>query len=314
MIKDIIEYVDIPDMKPLLKGLFDKHCGVDGRTFGNCPIEAYQLGPSPSKAHAGFIKEFKPITDILDRVSVSDPLVSGFDYFTNPKHGLPHHIDCPNNLKAYNLIIPVFGTVTCDFWEGDYNELEYKGHGSTHYKMFKDTYDTKNLVKMGSILIDKPVLIDTDYIHNVIPVDVPRLAWLTRFSDLDKEYTFKEIKEIVEERLSWLPCSSDHLPGCYYKEYPKELLQDKFSSEILYAVTIDYGNIGNIPEHTDIPPNSNFANAVSHVIPLEGGMTIHTGGKSTKVEVGSTHMLDIYKISHSATVLNGTKCIHVITK
>ena len=149
MIENIIEYVDIPDMKALLGHLFDKYRGEKSRKFGNCPIEAYQLGPS--YANPGFIEEFKPITDILDRVSVSDPLVSGFDYFTNPKHGLPYHIDCPNNLKAYNLIIPVFGTVTCDFWEGDYNELEYKGYGSTHYKMFKDSYDTKNLIKMGNL-------------------------------------------------------------------------------------------------------------------------------------------------------------------
>ena len=313
MIKDIIEYVDIPDMKALLGHLFDKYRGEKSRKFGNCPIEAYQLGPS--YANPGFIEEFKPITDILDRVSVSDPLVSGFDYFTNPKHGLPYHIDCPNNLKAYNLIIPVFGTVTCDFWEGDYNELEYKGYGSTHYKMFKDSYDTKNLIKMGSILIDKPVLIDTDYIHNVIPVDVPRLAWLTRFSDLDKEYTFKEFKSIVEEKLSWLPCVSEHLIGCYYKPYPKEFLKDQFSSEILFAVEIDYGNVGYIPEHTDTRSDRNkYPNAVSYIIPQQGDMTIHSDGNSTKIEVGSIYMLDIYNKPHSATVLDGTKCIHVVTR
>ena len=205
--------------------------------------------------------------------------------------------------------------MTCDFWEGDYNELEYKGYGSTHYKMFKDSYYTKNLIKMGSILIDKPVLIDTDYIHNVIPVDVPRLAWLTRFSDLDKEYTFKEFKSIVEEKLSWLPCVSEHLIGCYYKPYPKEFLKDQFSSEILFAVEIDYGNVGYIPEHTDTRSDRNkYPNAVSYIIPQQGDMTIHSDGNSTKIEVGSIYMLDIYNKPHSATVLDGTKCIHVVTR
>jgi len=201
MIENIIEYVDIPDMKDLLGRLFDKHRNdQESRKFNNCTIEAYQLGSSYT--NDGFMKEFKPITDILDRVSVSDSLVSGFNYYTDPKNGLPHHIDCSNNFKAYNLIIPVFGTVICNFWEGDYNELEYDKYGSNHYKMFKDTYDKNNLVKIGSILIDKPVLIDTDYIHDVVPVDIPRLAWQSRFSDLDKEYTFKEFKSIVEERLA----------------------------------------------------------------------------------------------------------------
>ena len=56
MIKDIIEYVDIPDMKALLGHLFDKYRGEKSRKFGNCPIEAYQLGPS--YANPGFIEEF----------------------------------------------------------------------------------------------------------------------------------------------------------------------------------------------------------------------------------------------------------------
>ena len=313
MIKDIIEYVDIPDMKDLLGRLFDKHRNdLESRKFGNCPIEAWQL--APSYANSGFMKEFKPITDIIDRVGISDPKISGFDYFTNPDHGLPHHIDCPDNLKAYNLIIPVFGTVTVNFWEGGDDALEFKGYGSTHYKMFKKDYDTKKLVKMGSILIDKPTLIDTDHIHNVVPEEVPRLAWLTRFSNLEKEYTFQEFKRIVEEKLSWLPCSSDHLAGCYYREYPKDLLQDKFSSDILLAVEIDYVNVGYIPEHIDIRSDiDKYPNACSYVIPQEGGITIHTGGDSTNVEIGSIHMLDIYNKMHSATLLDGTRCIHVVT-
>lgn len=314
MIENIIEYVDIPDMKALLGRLFDKHRNdQESRKFGNCPIEAWQL--APSYANSGFAKEFKPITDIIDRVGISDPKISGFDYFTDPDHGLPYHIDCPDNLKAYNLIIPVFGTVTVNFWKGGEDALEFKGYGSTHYKMFKENYDTNKLVKMGSILIDRPTLIDTDYIHNVVPEEVPRLAWLTRFSNLEKEYTFQEFKSIVEERLSWLPCISEHLAGCYYKEYPKDLLQKYFSSEILLATEIDYANIGYISEHIDTRSDiDKYPNAVSYVIPQQGGITIHCDGKSTDVEIGSMHMLDIYNKPHSATVIDGTKCIHVVTR
>lgn len=314
MIENIIEYVDIPDMRDLLGRLFDKHRNdQESRKFGNCPIEAWQL--APSYANSGFAKEFKPITDIIDRVGISDPKISGFDYFTDPDHGLPYHIDCPDNLKAYNLIIPVFGTVTVNFWEGGEDALEFKGYGSTHYKMFKENYDTNKLVKMGSILIDRPTLIDTDYIHNVVPEEVPRLAWLTRFSNLEKEYTFQEFKSIVEERLSWLPCISEHLAGCYYKEYPKDLLQKYFSSEILLATEIDYANISYISEHIDTRSDiDKYPNAVSYVIPQQGGITIHCDGKSTDVEIGSMHMLDIYNKPHSATVIDGTKCIHVVTR
>ena len=91
-------------------------------------------------------------------------------------------------------------------------------------------------------------------------------------------------------------------------------MQDKFSSEILLAIEIDYGNVGYIPEHTDTRSDMDkYPNACSYVIPQEGGITIHTDGNSTNVEIGSMHMLDIYNKPHSATLLYGTRCIHIVT-
>ena len=98
------------------------------------------------------------------------------------------------------------------------------------------------------------------------------------------------------------------------EELINTLLKDQFSSEILLAIEIDYGNVGYIPEHTDTRSDRNkYPNACSYIIPQEGGITIHTNGNSTNVKIGSTYMLDIYSKPHSATVLNGTKCIHVVT-
>ena len=54
---------------------------------------------------------------------------------------------------------------------------------------------------MGTVKIDKPVLLNTDYLHDVKIIKAPRLNWVTRWYGM-KNYTFSEFKNLVEVTLN----------------------------------------------------------------------------------------------------------------
>ena len=73
-------------------------------------------------------------------------------------------------------------------------------HGRTHWQV-PENYSNKNLTKIGTVKINKPVLLNTDYLHDVKIIKAPRLNWVTRWYGM-KNYTFSEFKNLVEVTLN----------------------------------------------------------------------------------------------------------------
>ena len=142
--------------------------------------------------------EFKDIwKDILEEhARVHDticPLATGFNFNATTLHTVPPHIDIDKPLY-FNLLIPVFGTAKLNIFETTPAHLEFR-HSMTHWKMVKDD-KPKN--KIGEFLVDRPVLLNTNFLHDVAPIDVPRCVWCTRWIDIDTTFNYKSFKTRIE--------------------------------------------------------------------------------------------------------------------
>ena len=121
---------------------------------------------------------------------------TGFNFNATTKNTVPPHIDVDTPLY-FNLLIPVFGIAKLNLFETIPEHLEFR-HGLSHWKMQQNGSPRK---KIGELVVDKPVLLDTNILHDVEPIDTPRCVWCTRWIDIPRHFTYKTFKRHVENIL-----------------------------------------------------------------------------------------------------------------
>ena len=55
--------------------------------------------------------------------------------------------------------------------------------------------------KIGHIIVDKPLLLNTLLMHRVVVTEAIRCAFVTRWNNIPKEVTFQDFKKKVESIL-----------------------------------------------------------------------------------------------------------------
>lgn len=190
----IIEYVDIPWSSSYFESVYNSTLeNWQGRGYIECGAKSHVLSENTE-----FSNKWKNILD-LHKLVHNDicPLATGFNFNATENHTVPPHIDIDKPLY-FNLLIPVFGVAKLNFYDTIPEHLEFR-HGMKHWKMVQDD-KPKN--KIGEFVVDKPVLLNTDFLHEVQPLVVPRCVWCTRWIGIDSNYSFKTFKLHVESVLN----------------------------------------------------------------------------------------------------------------
>lgn len=189
----IIEYIDIQDYQKTLLTMFDDVSGYSPLTYIECGARSWTLS-----SQEVYQDKWKPWLDL--QKTVHDklcPLATGFNFNPTNRHTVPPHIDIDKPLY-YNLLIPVFGVAKLNIFETNLDHLEFR-HGMKHWKMVRDD---KPKIKIGEFVVDKPVLLNTNFLHDVEPIDSPRCVWCTRWVDIDASFSFDSFKSHVESVLN----------------------------------------------------------------------------------------------------------------
>ena len=187
--ENIIEYVNINYDKELYNNYFEKISELDSSSYIECGAKSWVL-----KTNSEYETILNPILKQQKKVhSIMCHYGTGFNYSSTIKHTVPPHIDIEKP-KYFNLLLPIYGTALIEIFKTTDEELEFR-HNQKHWKMLRKD---KNSEKIGKLLIDKPVLLDTNYLHNVKPITTPRLVWCSRWIEIDQRYTFASFKKHIE--------------------------------------------------------------------------------------------------------------------
>jgi hypothetical protein len=191
--ENIIEYIKIGDYKDLLIDMFNDVSGYSPLSYIECGARSWIL--DSSEDYQIKWKDWLDLQRIVHKKLC--PLATGFNFNPTNMHTVPPHIDIDTPLY-FNLLIPVFGIARINIFETNLEHLEFR-HGMKHWKMVQDDKPKK---KIGELIVDKPVLLNTDVLHDVEPIDSPRAVWCTRWVDIDKSFNFKSFKKHVESILN----------------------------------------------------------------------------------------------------------------
>lgn len=208
-LQNILEYIDVDYDKEYLKNTFDSLINSEFKSYANCGTISKIIQNTPK------------LENIADQIlthhktvfpkSTWDPFATGFNFAETLDGNVPPHCDWGNG-NYYNLLLPVFGAARITVYKTDNSnvvnrwknrdklEQWYDPAGANHHWSMKLTPDTK-LERLGQLVIDKPALLDTNYLHSVKIVDAPRLNWVSRWMDLSTTMSFAECKQIIEEKL-----------------------------------------------------------------------------------------------------------------
>lgn len=190
--ENVIEYIDIPDYSQLLASMFDRASGFAPLTYTECGARSWTLSSNPN-----YENDWKNWLTIQRSIhNTLCPLATGFNFNPTNNHTVPPHIDI-DKPKYFNLLIPVFGYATLSLFETVDDQLEFR-HGMKHWKMVQDQYPK---TKIGELVVDKPVLLDTNILHDVQPVISPRCVWCSRWINIDNSFNFNTFKTHIEETL-----------------------------------------------------------------------------------------------------------------
>jgi len=193
--KDIIEYIDVKWEPKVLEDIYKKTMDnwEDARGYIECGAKSYIM-----EENKNFNTTWEPILTEHSKVhNEFCPKGTGFNFNATTKHTVPPHIDIDKPLY-FNLLIPVFGVAKINIYETIEEQLEHR-HGMTHWKMVNDNYK-KN--KIGEIIVNKPVLLNTNYLHDVQPIDTPRCLWCTRWVGIPQTFTYSTFKDYVQNTLN----------------------------------------------------------------------------------------------------------------
>lgn len=185
----IIEHVNVKYDPDIFLNAFRQVSEISPITYIECGANSWILN-----AHPEYRNLWAPI--LSQHSKVHDQFcgfATGFNFNKTNEHTVPPHIDV-GPAKYYNLLIPVFGVARIDIFQTKMEELEFR-YGEKHWMMQKHG-STKN--KIGSLLVDRPTLLNTDWLHSVQPEISPRCVWCTRWLGVDPGTDFKIFKSRVE--------------------------------------------------------------------------------------------------------------------
>ena len=214
MIEGIAEYIDI-DFDPDKYEFIFNHVAKDKiyNTFGKTQWYAFSLEDNRTGVDTEYSKYYK---SILDKQYMVHPYMqkrsTGFNYSTSRNKDLFIHTDVDYDTehpKHFNLIIPIFGKAVVSYYKTYEEEIwlpELNAHGFAYYHEFKNRNKRgykkfKKERKIGELVIDSPVLLDTNLMHGVEIIDAPRCAWCSRWNNIPKHHDFYTWKTRIEKIL-----------------------------------------------------------------------------------------------------------------
>ena len=191
--KGIAEYIDIVYDKEYLIRKHDDVPGRDSKEYIECGTQSHVLISDPD-----YYRKWDHLLTQMAAVHMGMcEHGTGFNFNPTLKSGVPPHIDFDEREgNQFNLLLPMFGTAKIAIYETNQHQLESR-HGMKHWKMLQDKYPA---ICIGDILVDKPVLLNTAYLHDVQVVESPRAIFCVAWRGINK--TYNEFKEHAEKTLT----------------------------------------------------------------------------------------------------------------
>ncbi len=189
----VLEYIDINYNKEYLSELFNSVSGYEPLNYIECGATSHVLISNPDyyDMWEGPLEEYYNVHQNFCEHG------TGFNFSPTLKHNVPPHIDIGKvEGNQFNLLLPLFGTASVSIFKTIPSQLEFR-HGQKHWNMLQDKYPSK---KIGTILVDKPVLLNTDYLHDVQMVEAPRAIFCVAWRGINK--TYNEFKKHAEKTLT----------------------------------------------------------------------------------------------------------------
>lgn len=214
MIEGIAEYLDIEFDLEYYNMIFDEVASDKiSNTFGKTQWHSFALEDNKTGVDTTYSKQFKPILDTMRKVHPHmQKRSTGFNYASSTEKDLFIHSDVDYDTehpKHFNLIIPIYGTAVISYYRTLEDEVwlpELNAHGYAYYHEFNKRNDTdyeafKKERKIGEIIADRPILLDTNIMHGVEISNAPRVAWCSRWNNIPKHHDFYSWKSRVENIL-----------------------------------------------------------------------------------------------------------------
>tara|TARA_B110000240_G_scaffold196376_1_gene248407 strand:+ start:973 stop:1566 length:594 start_codon:yes stop_codon:yes gene_type:complete len=191
-----IEYTNIKYSVDHFQEIYEKLKATSFSTFTECDVHSWLVCSNPDYKNI-----MEPILSkhrqVHDNIC---PLATGFNHSpaaVAPYH-IPAHIDLDKPL-FFNLLLPIEGSARITIYKTVINDLEYR-HNKSHFMVPKN--DNAELEVVDSIVVDKPVLLNTSVLHRVDILEAPRNVWCTRWIDVSGTYTVDTFKQHMETTLN----------------------------------------------------------------------------------------------------------------
>jgi len=218
-IDNVCEYINIKDYSTILQKLYNDVSKLKFNSFGKSNMISFSLEDNITGEPTGYEKLFDPILSEHKKVHPNIQFRStGFNVSDSIKNDCFAHTDVDydkDHPNFYNLVIPIFGSSRIDYFETLAEEIhlpEVNAHGYAYYHEFKQqevlkqgSVEFKKFLeskKIGHIVLDKPVLLNTNIMHRVVVTSAPRCAWVTRWNNIPEQIDYQTFKNKVEEILN----------------------------------------------------------------------------------------------------------------
>ena len=218
MIKGVAEYLNIninTDLYLTMYNMVKKH---ENNTFGKTPFVSYSLEDNKTGKPTGYEKAFWPVLNDHKRVHPHYQFRStGFNTANSTEKDVFAHTDIDLDTEhpnGYNIVIPVLGNSRIDYFETKDEEVylpEKNAHGHAYYHEFyaqkemgQGTPEFEKFLsdrKIGHIVVDRPLLIQTTIMHRVVVTEAPRCAWVTRWNNVPRVLDYYDFKTMAENIL-----------------------------------------------------------------------------------------------------------------
>ena len=203
MLNGIAEYINVDyDKEYLMRkhnevrigtSLYNEIRDISSHDYVECGTESHILKINPD-----YYRQWDHILTIMSGVNIGMcEHGTGFNSNATLTSGVPPHIDFDEREgNQFNLLLPMYGVAKISIYETIQEQLEYR-HGMMHWNMLQDKYPPN---KIGEIIVDKPVLLDTMYLHDVKVIEAPRAIFCVAWRGINK--TYHEFKEYAEKALT----------------------------------------------------------------------------------------------------------------
>ncbi len=190
MLSGIAEYINVEYPKMHMTKKHQEVRGAEALEYIECGTESHVL-----ISNTDYYRQWEHILTWASEAHIGMcEHGTGFNLNGTLTAGVPPHIDFDERTGGqFNLLLPLFGKAKICLYETHDHQLEYR-HGKTHWNMLQDKYPA---ICIGEILVDKPVLLNTAYLHDVQVVEAPRAIFCVAWRGINK--TYHEFKEHVEK-------------------------------------------------------------------------------------------------------------------